>query len=102
MARFHFRCSECSRELDERPGLYVCPTCSEKQAPGGVTRGVLEVVIDDLPAVWPDARPGSPGFLTAFLPIDEPGCLPPLPVGDTPLLEAPVLRRAQGYRERSV
>jgi threonine synthase len=94
MARFHFRCSECSRELDERPGLYVCPTCSEKQAPGGVTRGVLEVVIDDLPAVWPDARPGSPGFLTAFLPIDEPGCLPPLPVGDTPLLEAPVLRRA--------
>jgi threonine synthase len=88
MARFHFRCSECSLELDGRSGLYVCPTCSEKQAPGGVTRGVLEVVIENLPTRWPDARPGSPEFLTAFLPIDDPGCLPPLPVGDTPLLPA--------------
>ena len=94
MARFHFRCSECSQELDERPGLYVCPACSEKQTPGGVTRGVLEVVIENLPTIWPDARPGSPKFLTAFLPIADPGCLPPLPVGDTPLFEAPMLRRA--------
>ncbi|MEX1311297.1 MAG: threonine synthase [Candidatus Sulfomarinibacteraceae bacterium] len=96
MARFHFRCSECSRELDEQPGLYACPTCSKQQAPGGVTRGVLDVVIEDLPTRWPDARPGSPEFLTAFLPIDDPRHLPPLPVGDTPLVEAPMLRRALG------
>jgi threonine synthase len=53
---------------------------------------VLEVVIDDLPTAWPDARPGSPGFLTAFLPVDDPRHLPPLPVGATPLVAAPNLR----------
>ncbi len=67
-----------------------------KQAPGGVTRGVLEVVIDDLPTTWPEARPGSPKFLTAFLPIDDPRHLPPLPVGNTPLLRgAPTAQRAR-------
>ncbi len=83
-------------ELTERPGLYVCPSCSEKQVPGGVTRGVLEVVIEDLPTAWPEDPPGTPGFLTAFLPIDDPRYLPPLPVGATPLLAAPRLRQALG------
>ncbi len=83
-------------ELDERPGLYVCPTCSAKQAPGGVTRGVLEVVIENFPTAWPEDRPGTPGFLTAFLPIDDPRHIPPLPVGATPLLAAPRLRQALG------
>jgi len=96
MARFHFRCSECSLELDERAGLYVCPTCSGKQVPGGVTRGVLEVVIQDLPTAWPNGRPGSPEFLSAFLPIADPRHLPPLPVGDTPLFAAPMLRTELG------
>ncbi len=82
--------------MAERPFLYVCPTCSEKQEPGGVTRGVLEVVIEDLPSSWPEARPGSPEFLTAFLPIVDPGRLPPLPVGDTPLLPVARLRRELG------
>ena len=31
-------------------------------------------------------------FLSAFLPINDDGAIPPLPVGDTPLLEAPRLR----------
>jgi len=98
MARFHFCCSECSSEFDEQPSLYVCPTCSGKQAPGGVTRGVLEIVIDDLPTAWPVARPGSPAFLAAFLPISNPDHLPPLPVGDTLLLAAPMLRRELGMK----
>ncbi len=96
MARFHFRCSECGLELDERPGLYVCPTCLQRQVPGGVTRGVLEVVIEDLPTAWPEARPGSPEFLTAFLPIDDARNIPPLPVGNTPLFVAPRLCHALG------
>jgi len=92
MAGFHFRCSECGLEFDERPGLYLCTTCSESQVPGGVTRGVLEIVIEDLPTAWPETRPGSPEFLTAFLPNNDHRCIPPLPVGDTPLLAAPQLR----------
>jgi len=96
MARFRLRCSECGLEFDERPGLYVCPTCSAKQEAGGVTRGVLEVAIEGLPTSWRLARPGSAEFLTAFLPINEPLSLPPLPVGGTPLMEVPELRRALG------
>jgi threonine synthase len=98
VAGFHFRCSECGAKIEERPLLYVCPTCSAKQAPGGVTRGVLEVVLEDLPDAWPEAPPGSPEFLTAFLPIADPRRLPPLPVGGTPLLDAPRLRRELGMR----
>jgi len=96
MARFHFKCSECGLEMAEYPFLYVCPTCSEKQELGGVTRGVLEVVIEDLPSSWPEARPGSPEFLTSFLPIDDARFLPPLPVGDTPLLPVGRLRHELG------
>jgi threonine synthase len=76
--------------------LYVCPTCSGKQEVGGVTRGVLEVVVEDLPTSWPEARPGSAKFLTAFLPINDPRHLPPLPVGDTPLLAAQRFRGELG------
>jgi len=57
---------------------------------------VIEVIIEDLPTAWPNARPGSPEFLTAFLPINDHRCIPPLPVGDTPLLAAPRLRQALG------
>jgi len=92
MAQFHFRCSGCGWEAEERPCLYVCPACSRQQEPGGVTRGVLEIIIKDLPTRWPAAPPGSAGFLTAFLPIDDPELVPPLPVGNTPLLDVPRLR----------
>jgi threonine synthase len=57
---------------------------------------VLEIEIENLPERWPDARPGTADFLTAFLPLDDPRHLPPLPVGDTPLIEAPMLRRELG------
>lgn len=93
MARFHLKCSECGTVFDEDPKRYVCPGCSSRQEPGGVTRGVLEVVIDNLPTAWPEHSPGSAGFLTAFLPVDDPGVIPPLPVGGTPLVEVPRLRR---------
>ncbi|MEE4274046.1 MAG: threonine synthase [Thermoanaerobaculales bacterium] len=96
MAQFHFRCSECGRESEERPFLYVCPTCAERQQLGGVTRGVLEIVIEDPPAEWPDSPPGSAEFLTAFLPVDDPELIPPLPVGNTPLLDVPRLRTELG------
>jgi threonine synthase len=94
VARYHFRCCECGRELEAKPFLYVCPGCSGLQRPGGVTRGVLEVVIEELPSAWPDAPVTSPGFLTSFLPVDDPGLLPTLPVGGTPLMDVPRLRQA--------
>lgn len=59
-------------------------------------RGVLEVVLDALPSRWPSAPASSAEFLSAFLPIPSAEFLPPLPVGGTPLLEVPGLRRALG------
>ena len=76
--------------------MYVCPECSQHQLPGGITRGVLEVVIDDLPGAWPAAGMATAPFLAAFLPLLDRPRLPHLPIGDTPLVEAPRLRRELG------
>ncbi len=73
-----------------------CPSCARQQETGGVTRGVLEVVLDELPTRWPLASPASAAFLTAFLPLTSPDSLAPIPVGATPLLAVPELRRRLG------
>ena len=53
----------------------------------------LEVELDELPRRWPEAGLASAAFLRAFLPLPSAGLLPPLPVGGTPLLPVPRLRR---------
>jgi len=72
----------------------VCDACTRLQVAGGPTRGVLEVELDSLPSSWPEALPSSREFLEPFLPLIPGGWLPPLPVGDTPLLDVPALRAA--------
>ncbi len=93
MSRFHFRCSECSASYREDEVRLVCPACSRQQQAGGVTRGVLEVELERLPASWPEAPPASAEFLAAFLPLASAEHLAPLAVGGTPLLASPGLRR---------
>jgi threonine synthase len=87
MARFHFKCIECGEEYPEDPHRLVCSRCTGEQEPGGAIRGVLEIVYKTLPTDWPQFRLSDPEFLHAFLPIGDEGTLPPLPIGDTPLLE---------------
>jgi len=96
MARFRYQCIECGEEYPEDPNRFVCSRCGEKQEPGGTIRGVLEVVLKVLPTAWPHFRTSDPEFLSAFLPINDESAIPPLPVGDTPLLEAPRLREKLG------
>lgn len=96
MARFTLVCSECGARYDEPEVRYVCPRCAREQEPGGPTRGVLEVDIADLPSRWPEGPISEPESLVAFLPLQSARPLPALPVGDTPLLEAPGLRRELG------
>jgi len=96
MTAFRFRCTECGATYGEDDVRLACPACAAKQEPGGVTRGVLAVELDELPTTWPSALPSHPDFLTAFLPIDSAEHLPPVPVGGTPLLPVPELRRALG------
>ncbi len=96
MASFIFRCTECGARYSEGEVRLTCPACARQQEPGGCTRGVLEVSLDDLPTRWPDAPPASFEFLSRFLPLGSRAALPPLAVGATPLLEAPRLRRELG------
>ncbi|MCP3959192.1 MAG: threonine synthase [bacterium] len=93
MSRFHFRCTECDATYGEDEARLVCPVCARNQEPGGVTRGVLDVELERLPASWPSVPASSPDFLTAFLPLASAEHLPPLAVGGTPLLPVPELRR---------
>ncbi len=96
MTDFHFRCSECGADYAEDEVRLVCPACSQRQLPGGVTRGVLEVELARLPSSWPAAPAASPEFLQTFLPLASADHLAPLAVGGTPLLEVPGLRRELG------
>jgi threonine synthase len=96
MANFSFRCSECGAAYAKGEVRYTCPKCSGRQELGGEIRGVLEAVIDGLPSKWPDARPSDAGFLLPFLPLPTRTALPPLSVGDTPLLEVSRLRDQLG------
>jgi len=93
MAQFKFRCSECGGVFSEDPKLLVCPECCKHQVQGGSIRGVLEVEILDGPTCWPDEPLGSPDFLQQALPLGDPNHLAPLPIGNTPLLDVPRLRR---------
>jgi threonine synthase len=94
MSTFLLRCTECDREFAEERSRLVCDDCAALQEPGGPTRGVLGVELDDLPREWPSADASDPAFLTAFLPIASAEYLPSITVGGTPLLRAPELRRA--------
>ncbi|MEN8162849.1 MAG: threonine synthase [Acidobacteriota bacterium] len=98
MARFELRCSECGGAFSEDPNILVCPECSKHQALGGSLRGVLEVEIGDGPTRWPDDALGSPPFLQRVLPLDDASHLAPLPVGNTPLLDVPRLRKELGMQ----
>ena len=93
MAAFSLVCNECGVRYGEREVRYVCPACATLQVAGGPTRGVLRVEITSLPTRWPACRINDPQALAAFLPIASPESLPPLPVGGTPMLAAPRLRR---------
>jgi threonine synthase len=96
MSNFHFRCTECGTSYREAEVQLVCLACARRQEPGGVIRGVLEVVLEVLPSRWPAAPASAAEFLSAFLPIPSTEFLPPIPVGGTPLLEVPGLRRVLG------
>ena len=95
MASFTFRCSECGARYGEREVRYVCPACAPAQRPGSPTRGVLEVVLDERPPL-PAAPANDPATLARLLPIASAASLPPLPVGGSPLLPVPGLRRHLG------
>jgi len=97
VAAFTFVCSECGACFAEREVRYVCPACAARQVAGGATRGVLRVELDEPARHWPEEPLHSPEGLARFLPVHA-AFVPPLPVGGTPLLSVPRLRRELGIR----
>lgn len=98
MSSFAFSCNECGARYAEDRALYVCPSCTRQQVPGGPTRGVLRVELAEaeLPRRWPAAPLSSPEALAAFLPVRGPGSFFSFVAGGTPLLPVPRLREALG------
>ncbi len=96
MAGFFFRCSECGANYTEGAVRYVCPPCARRQAPGGETRGILTVELQHPPTAWPAGHMNDPWVLAAFLPLASAESVPAYPVGATPLLPVPELRRQLG------
>ena len=96
MSEFTFVCNECGARLAEDRALYVCPSCTRLQVPGGYTRGVLRVELAEgsLPRRWPQAPLSTPEGLAPFLPVHVPGSLFSFAAGGTPLLPVPRLREA--------
>ena len=98
MTDFTFLCNECGARYPEDRALYVCPSCTRLQLPGGFTRGVLRVDLAEatLPRRWPDAPLASPEGLARFLPVRGPDSFFSFAAGGTPLLPVPRLRQALG------
>jgi threonine synthase len=93
-----YRCPECGAEYEIEPGRYLCGPCSAHNASGMPLGGVLECAFDVDQARW-ELSGGDLHVLSALsapLPV-EARYFPPLPVGGTPLWEAPRLREALGY-----
>lgn len=96
MAAFHFECIECRSRYNENEVRYVCPECSKAQVPGGTVRGVLTIELDTPLSRLPSDPAYSPETLAEIWPIASSLSLPPLTVGNTPLLPAPILRQRLG------
>ncbi|MCF8366196.1 MAG: pyridoxal-phosphate dependent enzyme [Bacteroidales bacterium] len=85
--KYIFECINCGKQYAEDQAKYLCPVCNAKNQNDKPPLGVLKVVYDY------DLLKGkktdfsvlkSTGFLS-LLPIDNPGSLPCLRVGNTPL-----------------
>ena len=84
-----YRCFECGSVYDMTPELMVCPKCSTKQKADEPLHGVLEVTSD---------KKIDKNFdIFDFLPVEK-EFFPPIPVGNTPLWEAPKLRNFLGLK----
>jgi threonine synthase len=85
-----YRCPSCGAEYAIEPGRYLCDKCASHNVPGMPLGGVLECAFDAA-----SARK-APGAGAIPLPV-EAEFFPRLPVGDTPLWEAPRLREILGF-----
>ncbi len=91
---YQLKCVDCDGRYDPGEVLYLCPSCSQEQAPGRALRGVLEVDYDYGLLARQFNREYLAGCSLAgtrrympLLPLADEKYLSPLLVGDTPLAD---------------
>jgi len=118
MARFTWICTQCGRVHEPDAVEYLCPHCAPPLAelPAHLAAGLPGVLAaeyareaargfprgdagegssrgEGAPGLAPGSRPSALARYLDLLPIDDADCLPPLPLGPTPLLAPARLRR---------
>ncbi len=85
--KHHYQCINCDATYEGQNTIYLCPVCNEKNKQGLPPKGVLKTIYD-----YKSLRKHFTGFSTLklhgfidLLPIEQPGSLPKLRVGETPL-----------------
>lgn len=96
MTAWRLVCTDCGAIFPPDGPEYLCPGCSRTHRPGSSPRGVLRVAYESFDASLPDPRFTDSARWLPLLPLVSADSLPPLPVGPTPLIEAPRLGRAIG------
>jgi threonine synthase len=93
-----YRCPGCGAEYAIEPGRYLCGPCSAGNTSGMPLGGVLDCAFDPDEAKWELSGGDLHGLpeLSLLLPA-ETRYFPPLPVGNTPMWEAPRLRSELGF-----
>ena len=92
---FIYICETCGREYEITKDRMLCSHCRDQSLEGKPLRGVLKV---KLPASLGNSkRIGVQFDLFDYLPVER-EYFPPLPVGDTPLVEPANIRRTAGFQ----
>jgi len=90
--KFKYQCVNCGNEIQTDDIIYLCPKCEPLNKPGQPLHGVLKIVYD-YKAIVEDFG-GDDVFYNLknelffdLLPIEQPGNVPGLHIGNTPLYE---------------
>ncbi len=94
--KYSLKCVSCDKEFEPKSSVMTCPECGE-------FRGTLDVIYpyDEIKSSFtkPLSFYGRDSVYESLLPImpyDNPACLPPVPVGSTPIFESPALSKILG------
>lgn len=83
--KFTYQCHDCGKTYPGSGVIYVCPECSNIQEADQPPRGILKVVYNPELLTGRSFEALEQNHFLDILPIEDPGSLPNLKVGNTPL-----------------
>lgn len=91
---FYYLCSSCGRAYPISKDLMLCPGCRERDLKGKPLKGVLKVMLPQ--RLRNSKKPGETYDIFDYLPVEK-EFFPPIPVGNTPLIQAHNLEKKIGF-----